>query len=53
MESMSEEQKEHVIGVIMGVLFVVLYIVLLIVILIVILCKSNYMHNYKCFNTKG
>ena len=49
MESMSEEQKDHVIGVIMGVLFVVLFIVLL----IVILCKSNYMYNYKYFRTKG
>lgn len=49
MESMSEEQKEHVIGVIMGVLFVVLYIVLL----IVILYNSNYMYNYKYFRTSG
>ena len=50
MESMSEEQKDYdVIGVILDVLLVVLFIVLL----IVILCKSNYMHNYKCFRTKG
>lgn len=47
---MSEEQKDYdVIGVILDVLRVVLFIVLL----IVILCKSNYMHNYKCFNTRG
>lgn len=47
---MSEEQKDYdVIGVILDVLLVVLFIVLL----IVILCKSNYMHNYKCFNTRG
>lgn len=46
MESMSEEQKDYdVIGVILDVLLVVLFIV--------ILCKSNYMHNYKCFNTRG
>ena len=49
MESMSEEQKEHVIDVIIDVLLVVLLIVLL----IVILCKSNYMYNYKYFGTKG
>ena len=54
MESMSEEQKDYdVIGVILDVLLVVLFIVLFIVLLIVILCKSNYMHNYKCFNTRG
>lgn len=47
---MSEEQKDYdVIGVILDVLLVVLFIVLL----IVILWKSNYMHNYKCFNTRG
>lgn len=51
---MSEEQKDYdVIGVILDVLRVVLFIVLFIVLLIVILCKSNYMHNYKCFNTRG
>lgn len=54
MESMSEEQKDYdVIGVIQDVLRVVLFIVLFIVLLIVILCKSNYMHNYKYFNTRG
>lgn len=46
---MSEEQKDYVIGVILDVLLVVLFIVLL----IVILCKANYMHNYKCFRTRG
>ena len=51
---MSEEQKDYdVIGVILDVILVVLFIVLFIVLLIVILCKSNYMHNYKCFNTRG